>query len=923
MKKILLNICIFSAVIAFAFTFHQIKHHASVNISSSNEGSEDDGYAKWEQQRLADPATGRIPDNIRTLELAFASGLPNDFVDEKGKQATSSPTWQMRGPWNVGGRTRAFAADVNNEGILLAGSAAGGMWRSTDSGKSWVLTTQLAIQQSVSCLAQDTRVGHTNVWYYGSGECDGASASATGAYYLGNGVYRSTDDGVTWTSLASTANNSVNYLSNWEGIWSIATNPARTDSSIVYASCLYGAIFRSADSGRIWKSIFGGTTSASGYYTNIIVTPTGVVYATISSDGAQRGIWRSSDGIHFTNITPPNFPIAYNRIVMNYAPANPNQVYFLANTPGYGTPDTNFLKQVEWNSLWKYKYVSGNGDSAGGAWFNLSANLPHSGGLFDKYNCQGSYDMVVSFLPTDTSTVFIGGTDIFRSTTGFFDDTHTTHIGGYAVGASLPAISVYPGSHSDQHVLFFSKSNPYIMYNGGDGGLFKTFDDTATNVSWNNFDNGYITTMFYTVTSNHETSGSPILVAGAQDNDCLFDNSLSLTNNWTKPIFGDGSFCNIADSGKFFYYEITSGHIFKTTMDTVTGTVTAFNRIDPIGAKGYEWLAPCVVDPNNNYIMYLGAGKYLWRNNNLSAIPLSNMWDSINTNWVRWTDSVPVTNADITAMTVSKNPANIVYYGTSNENVYRVDTANIGIHTPINITSSLFPHGAYVDCIAVDPDSANKLIVVYSNYGIHNLFYSSNSGTTWTRIGGNLNGSNQPSLRWAAIQHLPSGGTIYWVAASTGLYATDSLNGNSTVWVQQATGSIGNSVCDMVDVRQSDGLVAVATHTRGVYTANITSLSNITTVHNLNATIADVQAEIYPNPSSGRASISYNLPLEESVQLRIYNQRGMLIQETSLNNAHQGNNSQSVDLSSQAAGIYFCSLVTAESVKTIRMLVVK
>jgi hypothetical protein len=84
-----------------------------------------------------------------------------------------------------------------------------------------------------------------------------------------------------------------------------------------------------------------------------------------------------------------------------------------------------------------------------------------------------------------------------------------------------------------------------------------------------------------------------------------------------------------------------------------------------------------------------------------------------------------------------------------------------------------------------------------------------------------------------------------------------------------------------------------------------------------------VQAEIYPNPSSGRASISYNLPLEESVQLRIYNQRGMLIQETSLNNAHQGNNSQSVDLSSQAAGIYFCSLVTAESVKTIRMLVVK
>ena len=97
------------------------------------------------------------------------------------------------------------------------------------------------------------------------------------------------------------------------------------------------------------------------------------------------------------NITPPTFPTTYNRIVMNYSPTDPNQLYFLANTPGFGSPDTNFLKQVEWNSLWKYTYLSGDGDSAGGRWINLSANLPHSGGTFDKYNCQGSYDMVVSF----------------------------------------------------------------------------------------------------------------------------------------------------------------------------------------------------------------------------------------------------------------------------------------------------------------------------------------------------------------------------------------------------------------------------------------------------------------------------------------------------------------------------------------------
>lgn len=937
MKKLLLNFLLFFAVVGLAFAFNQFRFHTPVKTSVPNQGSEDiEGYLKWEQQRLADPATGKIPDNIRNLELGFASTLPNDLPSGYDERVSTSAVWNMRGPWNIGGRTRAFAADVKSEATLLAGTAAGGMWRSTDSGKTWTLTTPLPQEQSVSCMAQDTRNtnSHSNVWYYGSGECLGTSASATGAFYLGNGMYRSTDNGVTWKSLTSTANNNTEFATNWQGIWSVATDPTAPDSlSTVYASCLFGAIFRSVDSGRTWTAVFGSTSSNTGYYTNVIVTSTGIVYATISSDGGQRGIWRSVDGIHYTNITPPNFPTTYNRIVMNYAPTDPNQLYFLANTPGSGSPDTNFLKQVEWNSLWKYTYLSGDGDSAGGRWVNLSANLPHSGGTFDKYNCQGSYDMVVSFLPTDTSTVFIGGTDIFRSTSGFFDYSHTAHIGGYAVGASLPDISVYPGSHSDQHVLFFSQSNPLVMYNGGDGGLFKTINDTASNVTWSNFDNGYITLMAYTVTSNHASSGSPILVAGAQDNDCLFDNSLSLNNLWTKPIFGDGGFCNIADSGKTFYYENTVGHLFKTQMDTTNGTVVAFNRIDPIGGKDYEWLNPCVIDPNNNHLMYLAGGKYLWRNNDLSAIPLSNMWDSISTNWVQWPDSVPITGADITAMAVSTTPANILYYGTSDREVYRITGANTGTPTAVDITSktgtNAFPAGPwngadpFVTCIAVDPDSGKDLMVVFSNYGAHNLFYSSDSGRTFTYSAGNLDGTDQPSLRWAAIQHLPSGGTIYWVAASTGLYATDQLNGKLTVWVQQATTTIGNSVCDMVDVRQSDGLVAVATHTRGVYTANVTNLSQITTVHNVTQQNTNLRAEIYPNPSSGKATLSYNLAEEGNVQLRIFDQQGNLIQESQLTNARQGDNTTSVDISKQPAGIYFFNLIMGDKVKTIKMLVVK
>jgi len=278
-------------------------------------------------------------------------------------------------------------------------------------------------------------------------------------------------------------------------------------------------------------------------------------------------------------------------------------------------------------------------------------------------------------------------------------------------------------------------------------------------------------------------------------------------------------------------------------------------------------------------------------------------------------------------MAVSTVPANILYIGTNSREVYRVDTANVGTHILKDITCKsgydVFPPGAYVTCIAVDPQNANNVIVAYSNYGVRNLFRSINGGKTWARIGGNLDATDGPSVRWATIQHLPTGGTIYWVAASTGLYATDTLQDSVTVWVQQGANTIGNSVCDMVDVRQSDGLVAIATHTRGVYTANITSVTQIATVHNISPQTLSLQAEVYPNPSSGKSTLSYYLPNEGNVQLRIYDQGGKVVQQMQLNNAHKGDNISEIDLSKQAAGIYFCSLVTADEVKTLKLLLVK
>jgi len=922
MKKGLLYLTLTFAVFISIFYFQKgTSKKLGKSIKKMNVGENAEDFLKWDQQRLADPSTGKIPDNIRTLELAYAATLPTDANLTSYDHALSA-TWNMRGPWNVGGRTRAFAADVNNEAILLAGTAAGGLWRSTDTGKTWALTTPLATEQSVSCLAQDTRAKHSNVWYYGSGECYGTSASAAGAFYLGNGLYRSLDDGKTWNVLKATNYNGVSFTNFWQALWNVATDPSAPDSlSVVYA-CSIGAVYRSSDTGNTWKTVLGGNLSSYSYYTDVQVSKTGVIYATLSSDGPQKGIWRSTDGINYTNITPPGFPSSYNRVVIGISPTDPNQVYFLANTNGSGMPDTNFLGQVEWDALWKYKYLSGSGDSAGGAWYNLTANLPSTGGLFDKYNSQTSYDMVVRFLPTDTSTVFIGGTDIFRSTTGFFDANHSAHIGGYGVGAKYPAIQVYPGHHPDQHVLFFSNNNPYVMYSGCDGGLFKTYNDTAANVAWKTLDSGYVTTMFYTVTTPHDISGSSILVGGAQDNDCLYDDGNSLTSLWTKPIFGDGAFCAIENKASVFYYSTENGKMFKAQMDTTKGTVTAFNRMDPIGGKDYQFVNPFAVDPNNSDIMYLAGGKYLWKNTSLSSIPYANMYDSITTGWVQFPDSVPIATATISAVAVSSVPANRVYYGTSIQKIYRIDSANTGTPTAKDITYNKFP-SAYISSIAVDPLDADKVLICFSNYGVFNLFYSQDGGTTWAFEGGNLHGANAPSLRWVSFMHPSGGGTIYWVAASTGLYATDTLKGASTVWVQQASSTIGNSVCNMVDIRPSDGLVTVATHTHGIYSAYITNVSQVATVHDLFMPASVLQMKVYPNPSSGLSSASFMLKEESNVEMKIYNIEGKLVKEIPCGHISTGQHIIPVDGAGLSSGIYFCELQAGELSETTRLVIVK
>lgn len=774
------------------------------------------GRKDYVYQKYRNPLSGRIPDDVRAMEMAFAQSMPGAIG--KAAEGLLNGSFSSIGPWNVGGRTRAFVLDIRNESTIVAAGVSGGIWRSTDAGTTWTKATRPTDIHSITCIAQDPRPGNYDTWYAVTGEAWGNSAQISG-----NGVWKSTDGGRNWQPLPSTVSPLANASGAFAYAWRVAVHPL---TGHVYVATSSFGIQRSTDGGATWQAVLGNAN----FWADVAITPSGVLYAGLSSftttgsASTVSGVFRSLDGQAWTNVSPADLPRSLNRVVLGLVPSDENQLYVIAETPNTGTKGLFRLRDrtvEEWHSLWKYTYRSGNGSGEGGQWDNRSANIPLFGGRSGDFISQGGYDLIVHVSPLDPNFVVIGGTNLYRSTDGFTSTSRTQWIGGYGFPTPAELFPLYPNHHPDQHNFVYLPSDPTKAYSIHDGGISFTDDLLADTVRWASRNNGYVTTQFYAIAAP-ELAGDTRVAGGTQDNGTYMTSASTERDIWVRRLGGDGSYCAFADSGRVLVASSQNARIRRIVFNN-EGQEIGRGRIDPIGGRGYLFINPFALDPNNGNVMYLAGGSILWRNRNLAEIPLGTD-DSTSVNWDSLT-STRQPNAQISAIGVSTKPAHVVYFGTTAGRLFRIANGLAESVEPVNVTGTGFATGGFISSIAVDPRDADHVVVAFSNYGVESVFATSDGGATWQNISGNLEvptsqGRSGPAVNSVAI--LPRGDTALYVAGtSAGLYYSVQLNGNSTVWNHASADFIGVVPVDMVLARPSDSLLIVGTHGRGIFTGRI------------------------------------------------------------------------------------------------------
>ena len=850
----------------------------------------------YEYYRQVNPISGDIPKAQKELELDRSKKAKLKINSNSRAIETS---YVNRGPSNLGGRTRALVIDRsdNTGNTIIAGGVSSGVFKTTNGGANWTKVSSNDEIHNVTTIVQDPRTGFENIWYYGTGESIGNSASLRGSTYYGQGIWKSTDGGNTWTQMPSTSSNQTSYDSDFDFIFNLAIHP---NTGELFAA-VAGKIKRF--NGTIWHDEILNSIISSSRHTDVVITTDGRVYAGFSgtNDTDIEGVWTSVNGVGgWTRISDGIFTPA-GRVVLGLAPSNQNKLYVLFNNGKRS--DCSTVPAIE-ADLWMW-------DQSNSTFTDFSSKLPDETGCSDgndPFAIQNGYDLVVSVKPDSENFVVIGGTNAYKKTNITTSGTFT-RIGGYdnPDGYAIYAKGGGDRHHPDIHAMVFNPFNTDVLFTGTDGGVHKTTNVRAPIVAWTSLNNNYQTFQYYHVGMDPQ-SGSDIVLGGAQDNGTTIggqDSGISSITDLTTHfsyVGGDGVSVAISrdDACIPLFVGYQYGFLYRNCPNPPDPNI----GLAPDGSESQFVTLFHLDQDNNNALYYAGKGE-LYRTKDATAVTNLN-WDNLGT-----LPGFGVGDSDEWLQTFSTswgayNPASsYLLMGGDNGHIYRLDdpqsVADVSTAidvTPTDATKGTFP--SIVTGLAIHPNNNNVVLATYSNYGTNSIFLTTNAtdaNPTWTLVERNLSAH---SIRSAAIVE-SNGQTSYFVGTARGPYS--SSDPRTTDWVREAPNEIGFAVVSDLKYRPSDNKLLIGTHGNGMFEATISATP--LGIDDLNVSNL---IKLYPNPVQNDLNVKLPQINGAEISYSIYNLSGQIISNDKLGN-------ESIDVSQLSPGMYILQLKTNDGKK--------
>lgn len=691
--------------------------------------------------------------------------------------------WRSIGPAR-GGRSQAVAGSAARPQEYYFGATGGGLWKTTDGGLTWRSVADRFFKTS-SVGAVAVAESNPDVVYVGMGETE-----LRGNVIQGDGVYKTTDGGKTWTHVG---------LEKTMTIARIRVHPTNPDVALVaalgnpYGPTQERGIFKTTDGGKTWARVLFRDEKTGAVDLSMDPKNPDVLYAglwevfrtphSLSSGGPGSGLFKSADGgstwTELTKNAGLPTPI-WGKIGVSVSAADPNRVYAIIEAQEGGV----FLS-----------------DDAGTTWKLVNNDR--------RIRQRAFYYTRIYADPQAKDTVYILNTGLYRSTDA---------------GKTLRGIRV---PHGDNHDLWIAPNDPKRMINSNDGG-----GNVSTNTGETWTDQDYPTAQFYHVFT---TAHVPYHICGAQQ-----DNSTACVSS-----AGGGNLYDVGggESGYIapdpldvdVFYAGSYGGLL-TRINRRTGEERAINvwPDNPMGfsasdiTERFQWTYPIVFAPTDPRTLYV-TSQHVWKTTNEGQ-----SWQRISPDLTRHDPSTmgpsggPITldqtgvetYAVVFTLAPSAVDGKVIWAGSDDGLVHvtRDGGANWTKVTPPDL-----PEFTRISLIEASPHDAGTAYLAGNRYQRADrapyVFKTSDYGRTWTKIVNGLPGDD--FARAIREDKLRKG--LLFLGTETGIYVSFDDGGS---W-QSLRLDLPVTPVHGVEIKGDDLLIG--THGRSFYVMdNISVLRQLT-----------------------------------------------------------------------------------------------